>query len=158
MAQRVQKALLDERVPERESLQWPVIAVGSQRLRACPERPDAAVARQSAAIGKRPGEPGGPPPHPVGGNGGGTPPCMAEFAKLREDVEKKGVATKEVSQRKVSREEMCKYVMTYAAAEENWVKFTVSGVQTCGIPAQVADQLKKVHSNTEQTVALPNID
>jgi hypothetical protein len=96
---------------------------------------------------------GAPPPRPMGGGGGGggMPPCMAEFAKLREDVEKKGMAAKEAGQHKATREEMCKYVTTYAAAEEKWVKFTVSGVQSCGIPAQVADQLKKVHSNTEMT-------
>ena len=94
---------------------------------------------------------GAPPPRPMGGGAGGMPPCMAEFTKLREDVEKKGMAAKEASTHKVSREDMCKYVTTYAAAEEKWVKFTVSSVQSCGIPAQVADQLKKVHANTEQT-------
>jgi hypothetical protein len=93
----------------------------------------------------------GAPPRQMGGGGGGMPPCMAEYAKLREDVEKKGMAAKEASQRKVSREEMCKYVTTYAVAEEKWVKFAVSGVQSCGIPAQIVDQLKKVHSGTEQT-------
>jgi hypothetical protein len=85
------------------------------------------------------------------GGGGGMPPCMAEFAKLREDVEKKGMAAKAAGQRKVGREEMCKFITTYATAEAKWVKFTESGVQTCGIPAQVANQLKQVHSNTEQT-------
>jgi hypothetical protein len=89
-------------------------------------------------------------PRPMGG-GGGMPPCMAEFAKLREEAEKKGMAAKAAGQRKVGREEMCKYITTYATAEAKWVKFTESGVQTCGIPAQVANQLKQVHANTEQT-------
>jgi hypothetical protein len=107
--------------------------------------------------GERAGPPGmspmmgAPPSRPMGGGAGGMPPCMAEFTKLRDDVEKKGMVAKEAGQHKVSREEMCKYVTTYSAAEEKWVKFTVSNVQSCGIPAQVADQLKKVHSNTEQT-------
>ncbi len=120
-----------------------------------------------------PGERGGPaamspaapssmgvaPSRPMGGGGmggggmggGGMPPCMAEFTKLREDVEKKGLAAKAASQKKPPREEMCKYVSAYADAEAKWVKFTVSGVQSCGIPQQVADQLKQVHNNTEQT-------
>ncbi len=89
-------------------------------------------------------------PRPMGG-GAGMPPCMAEFAKMREEVEKKGMAAKAAGQRKVGREEMCKYITTYATAEAKWVKFTESGVQTCGIPAQVANQLKQVHANTEQT-------
>lgn len=79
------------------------------------------------------------------------PPCMAEFAKLRQEVEKKGMAAKAAGQRKVGREEMCKHITTYAAAEAKWVKFTESGVQTCGIPIQVVNQLKQVHANTEQT-------
>jgi hypothetical protein len=76
---------------------------------------------------------------------------MAEFTKLREDVEKKGMAAKAVSQKKPAREEMCKYVSAYADAEAKWVKFTVSNTQSCGIPPQVADQLQKVHAGTEQT-------
>jgi hypothetical protein len=76
---------------------------------------------------------------------------MAEFTKLREEVEKKGMAAKAAGQKKVGREEMCKYVSSYADAEAKWVKFTVSNIQTCGIPPQIADQLKQVHSNTEQT-------
>src|SRR5215831_5215819 len=94
----------------------------------------------------------GPPPQasPYGG-GGGMPPCMAEFAKLREDVQKKGLAAKAASQRKVSREEMCKHITTYSAAELKWVKYTEANVASCGIPAEVVQQLKQVHTNTEQT-------
>jgi hypothetical protein len=118
-----------------------------------------------------PGERGGPgaspmvpssvgaqPPRPMGGGmggggmgGGGAPQCMAEFTKLREEVEKKGTAAKVASQKKPAREEMCKYITAYADAEARWVKFTVAGVQTCGIPPQVAEQLQKVHTGTEQT-------
>jgi hypothetical protein len=86
-----------------------------------------------------------------GGGGGGMPPCMAEFAKLREEVEKKGKAAKAASERKVGREEMCKYIGTYAEAEARWVKYTETNVQGCGIPLQIVNQLKQVHTNTEQT-------
>jgi hypothetical protein len=85
-----------------------------------------------------------------GGTGGGTP-CMAEFIRLREDVEKKGMVAKAAGQKKVGREEMCKYVTTYAEAEAMWVRFTESNVQTCGILSQIVIQLKQVHANTEQT-------
>ncbi len=87
----------------------------------------------------------------MGGGGGGPPPCLAEFTKLREDVEKKGLAAKAAGQKHAPREEMCKLITTYAAAEAKWVKFTETGVQSCGIPAQIATQLTKVHTNTEQT-------
>ncbi len=112
---------------------------------------------QSGAAAPWPGERaappvmGGPRPAPMGGGIGGGTPCMAEFIKLREDVEKKGMAAKVAGQKKVGREEMCKYVTTYAEAEATWVRFTESNVQTCGIPSQIVIQLKQVHANTEQT-------
>jgi hypothetical protein len=90
------------------------------------------------------------PASPFGG-GGGAPPCVAEFAKLRDDVQKRGLAAKAAGQRKVSREEMCKHITAYSAAELKWVKYTEANVQTCGIPAEVVQQLKQVHTNTEQT-------
>jgi hypothetical protein len=94
-------------------------------------------------------------PSPMGGGGmgggGGMQPCMAEFVKLREEVEKKGQAAKAAGQKHASREEMCKLITSYAASEAKWVKFTETGVGSCGIPTQIAVQLKQVHTNTEQT-------
>jgi len=84
------------------------------------------------------------------GGGGGMPPCMAEFAKLRDDVQKRGLAAKAASQRKAGREEMCKHITTVSAAELKWVKYTETNVASCNIPAEVVQQLKQVHSNTEQ--------
>jgi hypothetical protein len=94
---------------------------------------------------------GAPPMASPFGGGGGAPPCMAEFARLREDVQKRGLAAKAAGQRKVSREEMCKHITAYSAAELKWVKYTEANTATCGIPGEVAQQLKQVHSNTEQT-------
>ena len=85
------------------------------------------------------------------GGGGGAPPCMAEFAKLREDVQKRGLAAKAAGQRKVSREEMCKHITAYSAAELKWVKYVETNTGTCGIPAELVQQLKQVHGRTEQT-------
>jgi hypothetical protein len=105
-----------------------------------------------------PGEGGAPPPGmaspgiPPRTGGGGAPPCMAAFTKLREEVEKKGLAAKAASQKHAAREEMCKLITSYAASEANWVKFTEAGVGTCGIPVQVVNELKQVHANTEGTV------
>jgi hypothetical protein len=79
------------------------------------------------------------------------PPCNAEFAKLREEVQKGGLAAKDAGRRKVSRAEMCSYITAYSAAELKWVKYTEANVQSCGIPAEVVQQLKQVHNNTEQT-------
>ncbi len=98
---------------------------------------------------------GAPPPQggpfAGGGGGGAVPPCIAEFTKLREDVEKKGKVAKTASEHKASREEMCKHITAYAAAELKWAKFTEAGVSSCGIPPQIVQQLKQVHTHTEET-------
>ncbi len=107
---------------------------------------------------------GGPPP---GGFGGGPPPgmggppgagptaaqqaCFAEFTKLREDVEKKGKAARAGGEHKISREEMCKLITAFTTAEMKWIKFSEAGVNTCGIPAQIIQQLKTAHHNSDQT-------
>jgi hypothetical protein len=99
------------------------------------------------AIGAAPfGAPAAPPQ-------GATSPCLPEFLKLREDVEKKGLAAKQASEHKATREEMCKYITVYSAAELKWVKFAEGGVATCGIPASVAQELKTIHVHTEETKA-----
>ena len=86
-----------------------------------------------------------------GGGGGGMPPCMAEFTKLREEVQKRGLAARAAGDRKATREEMCKHITAYNSAELKWVKFSESNVTSCGIPVQVVQQLKEVHGHTEQT-------
>jgi len=78
-------------------------------------------------------------------------PCVAEFGKLREDVQKCGLAAKAASQYKVSRGEMCKHITAYSAAELKWVKYVETNAATCGFPAAVVQQLKQVHGKTEQT-------
>ena len=63
---------------------------------------------------------GAVPPPPVAsplGVGGGVPPCVEECAKLREEVQKRGLAAKPAGQLKARREEMCTYVGAYSAPE-----------------------------------------
>jgi hypothetical protein len=90
------------------------------------------------------------PPQGAFGGGGGPPPCVVEFGKLRDEVQKKGLAAKTAQERKVTREEMCKIVSVYSAAERKWLKFAEAGVLSCGIPGEVVNQLKQVHARTEQ--------
>jgi hypothetical protein len=93
---------------------------------------------------------GGPPPQGAQG-AGGAPPCIVEFGRLREDVEKKGKAAKAASEHKATREEMCKHVTVFAQAEQKWTKYAEANVTSCGIPPQVVQQLKAVHTHTEET-------
>jgi len=82
-------------------------------------------------------------PQATPSGGGGMPPCMAEFAKLREDVQMCGLAAKAAGQCKASREEMCKHIMAYSAAELKWVNYVVTNTATCGIPDEVVQQLNQ---------------
>jgi hypothetical protein len=84
------------------------------------------------------------------GVGGVTSPCMAEFAELRDDAQKRGLAAKAAGQLKAGREEMCKQITAYSAAELKWVKYTEDNATSCAIPTELVSQLKQVHSNTEQ--------
>jgi hypothetical protein len=83
------------------------------------------------------------------GGGGNSPPCVTEFSKMREDVQKKGLAAKQASEKHVTREELCKLITLYDTAEAKWLKFTENGVSACGIPVEIVNQLKQVHSRTE---------
>jgi hypothetical protein len=139
-----------------QTMPWP----GDSPRQAPAPWPGQAPAGMSPAMGAPAmGAPGmGAPPMGGGGmggpgmGGGGPPPCMADFVKMREETEKRGKAAKAASERKVGREEMCKYITSYADAEAKWVNFTEKNTQTsCGIPVQVANQLKQVHASTEQT-------
>jgi hypothetical protein len=87
---------------------------------------------------------------PGAGGGGSAPPCVTEFGRMREDVQKKGQAAKQASEHHVAREELCKLITAYGAAEQKWLKFTEQGVSACGIPPEIVTQLKQVHSRTEQ--------
>jgi hypothetical protein len=88
-----------------------------------------------------------------GGGMGGPPPqaqkeCVIPFTALRAEVEKRGMAAKAASEKQASREEMCKLVTEYSAAEVKWIKFAETNASKCGIPKQIVQQLKTVHAKT----------
>jgi hypothetical protein len=100
---------------------------------------------------------------PVGGMGGGGsafgapqapqggPPaeCMKGFMPLREDAEKKGKLIKAASERHAPPDEACKLISAYSQAEVKMIKYVESRAASCGIPPQIADQLKGGHKSTE---------
>jgi hypothetical protein len=87
----------------------------------------------------------GPPQAPSGG----ADACMKGFVPLREEAEKRGKLIKAASDRKASPDEACKLIANFGAAEIKMIKYVESNAQKCGIPAQIADQLKAGHKNTE---------
>ena len=61
---------------------------------------------------------GGPPMGGGFSGGGGPPPeCVTQFTSLRAEVEKRGMAAKTASEKRASREEMCKLVTAYGDAD-----------------------------------------
>jgi len=89
------------------------------------------------------------PPSQMGGGGGPSQACMNGFIPLREDAEKKGKMIKAASDRHAQPDEACKIIGNYSAAEVKMIKYVETNASKCGIPAQVADQLKNGHKNTE---------
>jgi hypothetical protein len=79
---------------------------------------------------------------------GNPPPCVAEFMRLRDSVQKAGLAAKTGRDKNASREEMCKLIENFASAEEKWVRYTETNSASCGIPAEAVKQIKGNHAHT----------
>lgn len=87
------------------------------------------------------------PPAPP--SGGASDECMKGFLPLREEAEKRGKLIKAASERHAPPDEACKLIGNFGQAEIKMIKYVESHAAKCGIPAQVADQLKTGHKNTE---------
>jgi len=95
--------------------------------------------------------PSGPPSGPGGTSGwptGNPPPCIAEFLKLRSEVEKAGIAAKTARAHNAPREEMCKLITTFVAAEAKMVSYASANASSCGIPPPAIKQMKEGHEKT----------
>ena len=77
--------------------------------------------------------------------------CMKAFVPLREEAEKRGKLIKAASDRHAAPDEACKLFRNYSQAELKMLKYVEANSAKCGIPAQVADQIKASHKNTEAT-------
>jgi hypothetical protein len=87
--------------------------------------------------------PAGPP------QGGGADKCMKEFMPLREEAEKRGKLIKAASDRHAPPDEACKLIANFGQAETKMIQYIQAHSAQCGIPPQIADQLKAGHKNTE---------
>ena len=88
---------------------------------------------------------GGPPQA-----GGAADACMKGFVPLREEAEKRGKMIKAASDRKASPDEACKLIKNFGQAELKMIAYVQTNSAKCGIPPQIADQLKNGHKNTEK--------
>jgi hypothetical protein len=76
--------------------------------------------------------------------------CMKGFMPLREEAEKRGKMIKAASDRHAPPQEACKLIGNFGKAELSMIKYVETHSAKCGIPSQVADQLKAGHKNTEK--------
>lgn len=74
---------------------------------------------------------------------------MKGFLPLREEAEKRGKLLKAASERHAPPDEACKLIGNFGQAEIKMIKYVESHSAKCGIPPQIADQLKNGHKNTE---------
>ena len=86
---------------------------------------------------------------PTQGGGGPGADCMKQFMPLREEAEKRGKMIKAASDRHASPVEACKLIGSFGQAEIKMIKYVESHAAKCGIPPQIAEQLKTGHKNTE---------
>ena len=74
---------------------------------------------------------------------------MKGFIPLREEAEKRGKLIKAASDRHAPPDEACKLIGNYGQAEVKMIKYVEANAAKCGIPPQIAEQLKTGHKNTE---------
>jgi hypothetical protein len=70
------------------------------------------------------------------------------FLALRDDAQKKGAAIAAAEKRKVDRQELCKVVTTFSAAEEKAALFLEKNKSFCSVPDQAISSAKDMHAKT----------
>jgi len=74
-----------------------------------------------------------------------SPPCVAEFMKLRDETEKRGKALQAANQRHAPPKEACGLFNSFTAAEAKLLKYATDNALWCGIPQQIIGQIKQAH-------------
>jgi hypothetical protein len=77
--------------------------------------------------------------------------CMKAFLPLRDDTEKRGKMIKTASEHHATPQEACKLFGNFVQAEIKMIKYVESHATKCGIPPNVAEQMKASHKAAEST-------
>lgn len=77
-----------------------------------------------------------------------APSVCDNFMPLRDDAQKKGAAIAAAEKRKVDRQELCKVVTAFSAAEEKAALFLEKNKSFCGVPDQAISSAKDMHAKT----------
>jgi hypothetical protein len=76
------------------------------------------------------------------------PPGLKDFAKLRDEAQKRAGLIRTASDRKASAKEACALFNAFSAAELKLIKYATDNAASCGIPQQVVTQMKQGHAKT----------
>jgi hypothetical protein len=76
--------------------------------------------------------------------------CLKKFLPLREEAEKRGKLLKAASDKHSGADEACKLIKSFIQAEVKMMKYIQTNAARCGIPPQIADQLKAGHQHSEE--------
>jgi hypothetical protein len=68
--------------------------------------------------------------------------CIKEFAPLRAEADERGKLIKVASERHAPPDEGCKLLVNFGHSEINMIKYVGANSTSCGIPPQIADQLR----------------
>jgi hypothetical protein len=80
-----------------------------------------------------------------------APPCMAEFAPLRTETEKRAAAIKAAAAKHAPPKEVCQLFVHFIEAEAKVVKFMEKNASSCGIPPQIVTSSKANHVRAAET-------
>jgi hypothetical protein len=96
---------------------------------------------------------------PIGGGGfAAAPPtqqagppeeCMKAILPLRAEAERRAKLIKDAGDHQSGPDVACKLIGNFGQAEIKMIKYIETNAAKCGIPPQVAEQLKNGHKNTE---------
>ena len=109
-----------------------------------------------AQFGGMPGMPGSPrmspgtPGSPFGAPQQGPPPACQQLISYRDETAKHGRTLQAAGQKKVPPEELCKLFKAFLAAETKMIKGLEERSATCGVSAQVIEQVKAGHGKATQ--------
>jgi hypothetical protein len=78
------------------------------------------------------------------------PPCLKDFMPLRQDAERRAGLIQAASKRKAPPAEACKLIRGFAESQNKMLKFMQARAASCGIPAQVTEQIKAGYNNALQ--------
>jgi hypothetical protein len=80
----------------------------------------------------------------------GPPPACQQLLVNRDETQKHGHALQTAGQKKAPPEEICKLFKAFLGAETKMMKGLEANAATCGVPAQVIQQVKGQHVKAEQ--------